>query len=68
MMESKSFEERLNRLGEIVGELEGKALPLDESLKLFEEGKKLCESLSKELEEAKLKVEEVTGDVKVENK
>lgn len=67
-MESKSFEERLNRLGEIVGELEGKALPLDESLKVFEEGKKLCESLSKELEEAKLKVEEVTGDVKVENK
>ena len=67
-MESKSFEERLNRLGAIVGELEGKALPLDESLKLFEEGKKLCESLSKELEEAKLKVEEVTGDVKVENK
>ena len=67
-MESKSFEERLNRLGEIVGELEGKALPLDESLKLFEEGKKLCESLSKELEEAKLKVEEVTGDVEVENK
>lgn len=67
-MESKSFEERLNRLGEIVGELEGKALPLDDSLKLFEEGKKLCESLSKELEEAKLKVEEVTGDVKVENK
>lgn len=67
-MESKSFEERLNRLGEIVGELEGKALPLDESLRLFEEGKKLCESLSKELEEAKLKVEEVTGDVKVENK
>lgn len=67
-MESKSFEEHLNRLGEIVGELEGKALPLDESLKLFEEGKKLCESLSKELEEAKLKVEEVTGDVKVENK
>lgn len=67
-MESKSFEERLNRLGEIVGELEGKALPLDESLKLFEEGKKLCESLSKELEEAKLKVEEITGDVKVENK
>ncbi|HIU45609.1 MAG TPA: exodeoxyribonuclease VII small subunit [Candidatus Enteromonas pullicola] len=67
-MESKSFEERLNRLGEIVGELEGKALPLDESLKLFEEGKKLCESLSKELEEAKLKVEEVTGDVKVETK
>ena len=67
-MESKSFEERLNRLGEIVGELEGKALPLDESLKLFEEGKKLCESLSKELEEAKLKVEEVTGDFKVESK
>ncbi len=67
-MESKSFEERLNRLGEIVGELEGKALPLDESLKLFEEGKKLCESLSKELEEAKLKIEEVTGDVKVGNK
>lgn len=67
-MESKSFEERLNRLGEIVGELEGKALPLDESLKLFEEGKKLCESLSKELEEAKLKVEEVTGDVKVDTK
>ena len=67
-MESKSFEERLNRLSEIVGELEGKALPLDESLKLFEEGKKLCESLSKELEEAKLKIEEVTGDVKVGNK
>ncbi len=54
-----TFEEALKNLEEIVQKMESGALPLDESIKLYEQGiqlKKLCE---KQLEEAKLKVEKV---------
>jgi exodeoxyribonuclease VII small subunit len=51
------FEECLRRLEVIVKEMEKGDLPLEESLKLFEEGVALSGSCRKELEEAEGKVE-----------
>jgi exodeoxyribonuclease VII small subunit len=51
------FEECLQRLETIVGELEKGDVPLDRALELFDEGMKLSGSCRKELEEAEGKVE-----------
>jgi exodeoxyribonuclease VII small subunit len=51
------FEECLQRLEIIVKEMERGDLPLEQSLKLFEEGVSLSGSCQKELEEAEGKVE-----------
>lgn len=49
----------LARLDEIVGSLENDSLSLDESLKLYTEGKKIVKELSETLENAKETVEQV---------
>lgn len=54
--EKKPFEQRLQRLNEIVAKIEGENLPLEEALKAFEEGRALIDSLEKELKEAEEKV------------
>ena len=51
------FEECLQRLENIVAELEKGDVSLDQALKLFDEGMKLSGSCRKELEEAEGKVE-----------
>ena len=51
------FEQAMARLEAIVGELEKGDLPLDESLKIFEEGIRLSKSCLKILEDAERKVE-----------
>jgi exodeoxyribonuclease VII small subunit len=51
------FEQAMARLEAIVGELERGDLPLDESLKIFEEGIRLSKSCLKVLEDAEKKVE-----------
>lgn len=51
------FEECLDRLEKIVGELEKGDVSLDKALELFDEGMKLSGSCRKELEEAEGKVE-----------
>lgn len=51
------FEECLQRLEKIVGELEKGEVPLEKSLALFEEGMQLSAACRKELEEAEGKVE-----------
>ncbi|HZD95608.1 MAG TPA: exodeoxyribonuclease VII small subunit, partial [Candidatus Sulfotelmatobacter sp.] len=51
------FEECLQRLEQIVDELEKGNVPLEQALTLFEEGLKLSSSCRKELEEAEGKVE-----------
>jgi exodeoxyribonuclease VII small subunit len=56
MAESKSFEQSLARLDEIVRHLEKVDLPLSDSLALFEEGTGLLSSCSKMLESAEQKV------------
>ena len=53
------FEEKLKRLNEIVSLIENEDLPLDESIKLYEEGTELISLLSKELEKAEAKIEKV---------
>ncbi|MGB9147135.1 MAG: exodeoxyribonuclease VII small subunit [Acidobacteriaceae bacterium] len=52
-----SFEESLTRLEEIVAQMERGDLPLEESVRLFEEGTRLSELCRKQLEEAEGKVE-----------
>ncbi|HTS56935.1 MAG TPA: exodeoxyribonuclease VII small subunit [Terriglobales bacterium] len=51
------FEECLERLEKIVQELEKGEVPLEKSLKLFEEGIQLSSACRKELEQAEGKVE-----------
>ena len=55
-MAEKKFEEAMQRLEEIVQTLEQGELPLEDSLKAFEEGMKLAKFCSKKLEEAEKKV------------
>ena len=52
----KSFEEKLNRLDEVVGKIEGEELPLQEVLSLYQEGKTLIKELQSELKAAEEKV------------
>lgn len=61
-MAEKKFEATLARLEEIVSELEKGDVPLDQSLKLFEEGIKLSRICNKRLEEAERKVEILLKD------
>ena len=55
-MAQKKFEEAMERLEEIVRELEDGDLPLEESLKAFEEGMNLIKFCSEKLEEVERKV------------
>ncbi len=61
-MAEKKFEASLARLEEIVKKLEKGDLPLEQSLKLFEEGVKLARACNKRLEEAERKVEILLKD------
>jgi exodeoxyribonuclease VII small subunit len=56
------FEQAMARLEVIVGELEKGDLPLDESLKIFEEGIRLSRNCLRVLEEAERKVEVLVQD------
>jgi exodeoxyribonuclease VII small subunit len=53
----KTFEDALSQLESIVARLENGDLPLEESLKLFEEGIKLTRFCNQKLNEAQKKVE-----------
>ena len=52
-----SLEAAMTRLDEIVNEMESEKLPLDKSLKLYEEGIGLVARCSEELEAAKRKIQ-----------
>ena len=54
-----SFEEHLKALESIVAKLEGGELPLEDSVRLFEEGMKLSEACKKDLDVAEGKVQAV---------
>ena len=54
-----NFEEELNRLKQIVNDIQQKDIPIDESLKLYEEGQKIIALLNEELKKAENKVEKV---------
>lgn len=57
--EPATFEDHVARLGEIVTELEGGDLPLESSLKLFEEGIRLARTAQATLDGAERRIEEL---------
>ncbi len=73
----KSFEEQMEELEKIVGELESGKLNLDESVSKFEEGINISKECNKILEEAERKItilvnkdgkmQEEDFEIKVEN-
>lgn len=58
--ESQTFEQSLRRLEEIVKQMERGDVPLEQALSLFEEGTGLVGSCTKLLDEAELKVVQLT--------
>jgi exodeoxyribonuclease VII small subunit len=59
---SKSFETQLGALERIVRELERGDLPLEESLKLFEEGVRLSRECQERLSQAERRIEVLLRD------
>jgi len=56
---SKTFEESMNRLEQIVRSMERGDVPLEESLKLFQEGTQLVQTCTKLLDDAQLQIKKV---------
>ena len=56
-----TFEQSLARLERIVSEMEGGELSLGDMLKKFEEGRKLVQFCTSELESIRLRIEKVTS-------
>lgn len=56
-MAKEKFEDALDKLEKIVSKLEDGEIPLEESLKLFEEGMRVSRLCNQKLEEAEKKVE-----------
>jgi exodeoxyribonuclease VII small subunit len=56
-----NFEASIERLGKIVEQLESGDLPLEESLRLFEEGVRLTRTSQAILDSAEKRVEELLG-------
>lgn len=57
-----SFENKLDKLEQIVSALEGGKLSLDQAVELYGEGMKLSLACRKEIDEAKLKITKVGED------
>ena len=58
---SKTFEENMLRLEQIVRSMERGDVSLEESLKLFQEGTELVQSCGKLLDEAELQVKKIVA-------
>lgn len=71
MKDLSSFESALKRLEDIVSELEAGDIPLEESIKVFEEGNKLVTFCLSKLEAAEKQImklsKDVNGKIKLEN-
>lgn len=57
-----NFEEKMNKLQEIVGELEKENIDLDKSISLYKEGLELTKSLKDELSKFEDKIKELNED------
>lgn len=60
MAAKMTYEQAMARLEEIVTKLDDGSLPLDKSIKLFEESTKLASFCNTSLEKAKLKITELS--------
>ena len=58
---AKTFEENMQRLEQIVRTMERGEVPLEESLKLFQEGTSLVEQCGKLLDEAELQINKIVA-------
>ena len=63
-----TFEEKLNRLEEIVQKIDSNTLGLEESMKVYEEGMILIKDLEKTLEEANAKFANINNSEEIINK
>ena len=61
---ANEFEKAFQQLEEIVKRLESEELPLDDSLRLFEEGIRLSRFCHQRLEEVEKKIELILADAK----
>ena len=61
MAKKVSFEESIGRLEQIVRRLEEGEVPLEESIKLYEEGMKLGNRCRKILDQADLRIKQLSG-------
>ena len=59
---SMTIEEGLKKLDEIVTNVENETLPLEKSLKLFEEGMEIIKDLEKRLNEAESKLAKIVKE------
>ncbi|MTK11225.1 MAG: exodeoxyribonuclease VII small subunit [Clostridiaceae bacterium] len=59
---SESYESMMEKLEDIVNVMDSKELSLEESLKKYEEGVKLCNKLYKVLNDAEGKIKLLTED------
>ena len=57
--QNKTFEESMSRLEQIVRAMEQGNVPLEESLKLFQEGTELVRTCGKLLDDAQLQIQKV---------
>jgi exodeoxyribonuclease VII small subunit len=61
-VEELSYEEAFAELDETVNKLESGQLPLEEAMNLFERGQVLSKRCAELLDQAELKVRQLTGD------
>jgi exodeoxyribonuclease VII small subunit len=62
VVEGMTYEQALRELEDIVGKLEAGGLALEESLSLFERGQALAAYCGTQLDQAELKIRELTPD------
>lgn len=58
-MQELTFEDAFEKLKQVVHELEGGDLSLDQSLELFEQGRQLADLCQRRLNEAELRVRQI---------
>jgi exodeoxyribonuclease VII small subunit len=61
--QKQSFEELLRRLEEIVNQLEQGKIPLEDSVKMYEEGLALSKACIDKLTQAELKLKKLSKDI-----
>ena len=61
-----SFEDLMKKLEECAGTLDKGGLPLEEALKLYEEGMTMAASAAKRLKTAELRIEKIKSSYKKE--
>lgn len=62
MNEKVTFEENMNKLGQIVAQLEKGDIPLENAVELYGESLKLTAECRRQLDEAKIKITEAGSD------